>query len=50
MSYIICEECGRRYEIEEGYNPGSFPWKCECGGSLIYVQNSNTNINDELFL
>lgn len=49
MSYLLCKNCGHRFELEEGYNPGDFPWKCECGGTLIYINESTGHTEDELF-
>jgi hypothetical protein len=35
MSYLICEECGKYYELNEGKSSFSYD-KCECGGKLNY--------------
>lgn len=35
MSYMICEECGKQYELQEGKSSFNFE-KCECGGKLKY--------------
>ena len=41
MSYLVCEECGKYYELNEGKSSFSFT-KCEeCGGRLRYVESLN---------
>jgi len=35
MSYLVCEQCGKYYELAEGKNSYSYE-KCECGGKLTY--------------
>ncbi|MTK63083.1 MAG: zinc ribbon domain-containing protein [Methanobacterium sp.] len=35
MSYLVCEQCGKYYELEEGKTSYSYD-KCECGGKLSY--------------
>jgi hypothetical protein len=35
MSYLVCEVCGKYYELEEGKSSFSYD-KCECGGRLSY--------------
>ena len=47
MSYLICEKCGGYYTLKEGEKPEDFEM-CECGGSLRYVQNFNSHIDEEL--
>ncbi|MCZ3365611.1 MULTISPECIES: zinc ribbon domain-containing protein [Methanobacterium] len=41
MSYIICDKCGGYYELQPGESPDDFDSKCECGGTLKYVQSLN---------
>nr|WP_319373614.1 thioredoxin fold domain-containing protein [uncultured Methanobacterium sp.] len=36
MPYLICEECGNYYELEEGESPEDFQLECGCGGELGY--------------
>lgn len=50
MSYVICKKCGRYFEVKETYSPGDFPWKCECGGSLNYIQDQDMINTDILFI
>ena len=50
MSYLVGDKCGRHIELKEGYTPGDFVWKCECGGSLKYVQDLDEHRIDDLFL
>ena len=39
--YVVCEECGGYYELEEGESPDDFE-SCSCGGKLKYVKNLET--------
>ena len=34
MSYLICEDCGNYYELEEGESPEDFQLECNFGGEL----------------
>ncbi len=43
MGYLICDKCGGSYELQEGESPGDFSDVCECGGTLRYVDNLNSN-------
>jgi len=46
MSYLVCEQCGKYYELNEGKSSFSYD-KCECGGKLTYANNINgTEIKD----
>ncbi len=47
MFYLICEKCGGYYTLKEGEKPEDFEM-CECGGSLRYIQNFNSHIDEEL--
>ncbi|MCE5215366.1 MAG: hypothetical protein LLF83_11705 [Methanobacterium sp.] len=38
MSYMICKECGKEYEIMEGKTSFNYE-RCECGGKLEYSAN-----------
>lgn len=40
MSYLVCEQCGKYYELNEGKSSFSYD-KCECGGKLTYANNLN---------
>jgi hypothetical protein len=40
MSYLVCEQCGKYYEINEGKESFSYD-KCECGGKLTYTTDIN---------
>lgn len=42
MSYLICEECGKYYELNEGKSSFNYD-KCECGGKLTYFDSLNEN-------
>lgn len=35
MSYLICEKCGKYYQLDEGKSSFNFE-RCECGGKLKY--------------
>jgi hypothetical protein len=43
MGYLICDECGGYYELQEGESPEDFSDTCECGGKLIYQENMDVN-------
>jgi hypothetical protein len=46
MSYLVCEECGKYYELKEGKDSFSYE-KCSCGGKLRYTDTLNgTNKKD----
>jgi hypothetical protein len=34
MSYLICDECNKYYELQPGDKLEDFDLTCECGGSL----------------
>ena len=40
MSYLVCEECGKSYELNEGKSSFSYE-KCPCGGKLTYTDTLN---------
>jgi len=40
MSYLVCEECGKHYELNEGKSSFSYE-KCQCGGKLTYHDTLN---------
>lgn len=42
MSYLVCENCGKNYELNEGKSSFNYD-KCECGGKLTYVNSLNKN-------
>jgi len=44
MPYIICENCGGYYELEEGESIEDFE-SCHCGGTLSYVESIQKAIN-----
>jgi len=47
MSYLVCEQCGKYYELSEGKNSYSYE-KCECGGKLTYKNSlDRTNVVKE---
>jgi len=41
MSYLVCDKCGGYYELQSGESPNDFDARCECGGTLKYVQDLN---------
>jgi len=42
--YLLCDNCGGSYELQEGESPEDFSDKCECGGNLKHTKDlSNTN-------
>lgn len=38
MGYMVCEECGKYFELKPDESHEDFG-KCECGGTLKYVEN-----------
>jgi small basic protein len=40
MSYLVCEECGKSYELNEGKDSFSYE-NCSCGGKLKYTETLN---------
>jgi hypothetical protein len=40
MAYLVCKKCAGYYELREGESPKDFD-KCQCGGSLRYVETIN---------
>jgi len=41
MGYLVCNKCGRYYQLQNGETPGDFTEECECGGKLRYVESLN---------
>ena len=39
MTYLICENCGGYYELQEGEKAEDFSDECECGGKLVYTES-----------
>lgn len=39
MTYLICEQCGGYYELQEGEKVEDFSDECECGGKLRYAES-----------
>lgn len=48
MGYLICEDCGGYYELQEGESPDDFEKTCECGGKLKYVENLDFSDDSEI--
>jgi hypothetical protein len=46
MGYLVCNKCHGYYELQEGENPDDFLDNCECGGSLNYVQNLDSQLDE----
>lgn len=46
MGYLVCDECGGYYELQEGESPEDLDCNCECGGTLEYVDNLNDQNNE----
>ncbi len=38
MGYLVCEECGGYYELQEGESIEDFG-TCQCGGNLKYARS-----------
>lgn len=47
MSYLVCEKCGKYYELNEGKESFYFD-KCECGGRLHYTESLNQNASPRI--
>ena len=47
MSYLVCEKCGKYYELHEGKESFYFD-KCECGGRLHYTESLNQNTSPRI--
>ncbi|MGB9936999.1 MAG: hypothetical protein ACPK7O_04715 [Methanobacterium sp.] len=43
---FVCDKCGKNHNIKKGEN--SISKKCECGGSIKFVQNFDMHVIDEL--
>ena len=37
MNYLICEDCGGYYHLQEGESIGDFE-SCECGGRFYFLE------------
>jgi hypothetical protein len=52
MPYLVCDECGGYYELQEGESPEDFLLKCDCGGRLRVVESlgdfEGSNIYEEI--
>ncbi|HEX7467540.1 MAG TPA: hypothetical protein VF324_02985 [Methanobacterium sp.] len=42
MSYLLCKECGKYYELKEGKSSFNYE-RCQCGGKLNYVDSLKTS-------
>jgi DNA-directed RNA polymerase subunit RPC12/RpoP len=49
MSYLVCEECGKYYELKEGKDSFSYE-RCSCGGKLRYTDTLNGENNRNITL
>jgi DNA-directed RNA polymerase subunit RPC12/RpoP len=49
MSYLVCEECGKYYELKEGKDSFSYE-RCSCGGKLRYTDTLNGKNNRNITL
>ncbi|MBP2046849.1 zinc-ribbon domain-containing protein [Methanobacterium aggregans] len=47
MSYLVCEKCGKYYELHEGKESFYYD-KCECGGRLHYTGSLNQNTSPRI--
>lgn len=46
MSSLICDKCGKYYELQKGETLEEFPDKCECGGKLEYFSYPEEELSD----
>lgn len=47
MPYLICDKCGKRYELKKEKTADNINL-CECGGTFRYVQNFGAHFDEEL--
>lgn len=47
MGYLVCDKCKGYYELQPGESPGDFSDKCECGGTLDYVERIGSESKSE---
>lgn len=48
MTYLICENCGGYYELQEGEKAEDFSDECECSGKLVYTESlSGSHVETE---
>lgn len=47
MSYLVCEECNKYYELRPGELPADFDDNCECGGNLKFKSSLNFEEEDK---
>lgn len=45
--YLVCEQCGGYYELQEGESPEDFE-ACECGGELKYTNSIHQQHSEPL--
>lgn len=41
MPYLICQECGGYYQLDDDESPEKYD-RCRCGGKLVYSKNLNS--------
>jgi len=46
LTYLICDKCGKQYELEPGESPENFESTCYCGGKLKVYKNLDDYYND----
>ena len=39
MTYLICDKCGKCYELQSGESPEDFLLTCDCGGEIKHYNN-----------
>lgn len=48
--YLVCDNCGGYYELQEGESPEKFDLACDCGGKIQYKSKSDVKfIFDRVF-
>lgn len=46
MGYLVCQECGGDYKLQEGESKDDFA-SCECYGALVYVESIEDYFNPD---
>lgn len=41
MVTMICEKCGKYYELQPGESPDDFDTTCNCGGHIKFAEKSD---------
>lgn len=42
--YLVCDNCGGYYELQEGESPEKFDLSCDCGGKIQYRRSLKSDV------